>query len=60
MSWLPCLGLPELPRQLGGSLLKNRMQIRVCRARETSVLHLQGPLGKPWQPICSLCLSSFN
>ena len=47
----------ELPRQLGGSLLKNYMQIQVYGARETSVLHLQGPLGKPLWPSCSLGFS---
>lgn len=51
----PASGTSELPRQLGRSLLKNCMQIRVCRARETPVLHLRELRGNPHrQLLCGL------
>lgn len=39
-----------MPRQPGRSLHANCRKFCGCRALEMSILHLQGPLGKPLQP----------
>ena len=54
MGWAPRPGLQNCQGSWADPLLENCMQIHVRRGKETFVLHLQGPVGKPLWPSCFL------